>query len=220
MPSEIRSRLVVLAGLTVLGVALAGVGTALGMTAPLTNHGDNPTFAVNEENVTFTDNGNRVTLVENMSTVRSVRIDKVGSTQFQVSTETAQPLTAAERERARRIALNNQTVQSHLASLENYEVTIEPIRRLNMTSMQVASFNATKVNDSGDGGSVFKITNVSSEHEDGTVVVQRDPQYVEDRAVVRIRQPGAPERQALKYTVRVDLANDTVTGITDWEEIR
>lgn len=220
MPSEIRSRLVVLAGLTVLGVALAGVGTALGMTAPPTNHGDNPTFAVNEENVTFTDNGNRVTLVENMSTVRSVRIDKVGSTQFQVSTETAQPLTAAERERARRIALNNQTVQSHLASLENYEVTIEPIRRLNMTSMQVANFNATKVNDSGDGGSVFKITNVSSEHEDGTVVVQRDPQYVEDRAVVRIRQPGAPERRALKYTVRVDLANDTVTGITDWEEIR
>jgi hypothetical protein len=35
-----------------------------------------------------------------------------------------------ERQRARQIALGNQTVQTALASLENYTVTVDPIHKL------------------------------------------------------------------------------------------
>ncbi|GGN22203.1 hypothetical protein GCM10009021_24600 [Halarchaeum nitratireducens] len=135
-------------------------------------------------------------------------------------TETESPLTATERRRARQIALRNQTVRTGLAALENYTVTVKPIHELTLPSEQAGRYNATETDESADTGDVFTIATVTSDDGDGTVVVHREPAYVTDRAVVQIRQPNAPQRHELAYSVRVDLANGTVTMVTDWEAIR
>ncbi|WP_323192120.1 hypothetical protein [Halostella sp. PRR32] len=216
MSSEIRSRLIVLSALALLGVALAGVGTSLGMGSSLTNHGDDPSFVVTNENITFSKSGDNVTLIDNMSNVKEVRIDQTGSNQYQVRTEAEQSLTATERERARQIARSNQTVQQHLDSLSEYELGVDPIHEIDSDSMSVVSVDLNESKDDGE----YDFVAVSQENENRSVVVERDPEYVADRAVVRVRQPSDPKHEGLKYSVKVDLANETVTGITDWDEIR
>ncbi|WP_135536075.1 hypothetical protein [Halostella pelagica] len=216
MTSEIRSRLIVLSALALLGVALAGVGTSLGMGSSLTNHGDDPSFVVTNENITFSKSGDNVTLIDNMSNVKEVRIDQTGSNQYQVRTEAEQSLTATERERARQIARSNQTVQQHLDSLGEYDLGVDPIHKIDADSMSVVSVDLNESKDDGE----YDFVAVSQENENRSVVVERDAEYVADRAVVRVRQPSEPKHEGLKYSVKVDLANETVTGITDWDEIR
>lgn len=219
MDSEIRARVLLVAGLAVLGVTLAGVGTGLGMTSPLTSPGERPQFVISDESVTWSNAGHNVTLVENMSNVRMIQIEKVGSAQFRVQTEAERPLTATERQRARQIARHNRTVQTALASLENYTVTVDPIREITVSAEPTGRYNAT-TDGSVDTGETFTISNATGDNEDGAVVARREPTYVADRAVVQIRQPSEPQRHELKYSVRVDLANGTVSAITDWEAIR
>ena len=50
----------------------------------------------------------------------------------------------------------------------------------------------------------------------GTVTIDRDPKYVEDEAVVRIRDPATDE---MYYSATVDLENETVTEITEWDTV-
>lgn len=216
MSGEIRSRLLVLVGLAILGVALAGIGTALGMTAPLTAHGDTPQFVVNEDNITFSERGEEITVVENTSNIREVRIEKVDSTQFQVQTETEQPLTATERNRARQIVRKNGTAQQQLDSLQEYELSVGPVFKLDSGSSFTASVEISESSDEQE----YKIVNITREDEDETVVVKRDSKHAEDRAIVRVRQPSKPHSKELKYSFRVDLAKGTVTKITDWGNVQ
>ncbi|WP_225335057.1 hypothetical protein [Halomicrobium urmianum] len=221
MTRDIRSRLRTLIGLTALGVVLAGAGTALGVAGPLGASG--PEFVVSGENVTFSDADGDVTVVANASDARRIEIEKRGRGRFAVGTETERPLTAAERERAIDIATGNETVRRHLRDVSDYSFTVEPIRKLETTSVTNVSGNTTTVEASN--GTVYRFENGDGDEGDGgesdaTVAVERDPEYVEDLASVRVRQPETDDRTALKYTVTVDLADGTVADVTDWDAIR
>ena len=214
MGSNIRSRLAVLLTLAVLGVAVAGIGTTLGAPSGTTAEADTR-FVVTEQNVTVTTDQEEVTVTEDMYNVTSVRVEEAAAGQFSVETERAQPLTEKERERAKQIARANETVQTHLAE-EEYTLDVDAIQRLDTTAMQISG-NVTERTESGN---VTVIRYEAEETADGSVVVDREPTYVPNEAVVRLRDPTASERTELKYSVDVDLTNETVTDVTDWAEIR
>jgi hypothetical protein len=54
---------------------------------------------------------------------------------------------------------------------------------------------------------------VADANETGTVIIDRDPEYVEDEAVIGIRDLATDETY---YSVTVDLDNETITDITEW----
>ena len=214
MGSNIRSRLAVLLTLAILGVAVAGIGATLGAPSGTTADADTR-FVVTEQNVTVATDQEEVTVTEDMSNVTSVRVREAAAGQFSVETERAQPLTERERERAKRIARTNETVQTYLAEGE-YTLDVDAIQRLDTTAMQVSG-NVTERTESGN---VTVIRYEAEETADDSVVVDREPTYVPNEAVVRLRDPTASERTELKYSVDVDLTNETVTDVTDWAEIR
>ena len=214
MGSNIRSRLAVLLTLAVLGVAVAGIGATLGAPSSTTADADTR-FVVTEQNVTVATDQEEVTVTDDMANVTSVRVREAAAGQFSVETERAQPLTERERERAKRIARTNETVQTHLADGE-YTLDVDAIQQVETTAMQVSG-NVTERTESGN---VTVIRYEAEETADDSVVVDREPTYVPNEAVVRLRDPTASERTDLKYSVDVDLTNETVTDVTDWTEIR
>ncbi|WP_254831263.1 hypothetical protein [Haloglomus salinum] len=219
MTEVIRTRLFVLAGLTVIGVAVAGMGTAFGVTAPVSNSGTAGEFVVSNENVTFVGTGGSETVVTDLTNVSEITVEQTSTGQFTVKTSTNRPLTEAERERARMVAMNNHTVEQALASMGEYELTVEPVRGLNLSASSQRSYDVRI--DSNQTSGEFTITDTGTDNrEDGSVTVKREPRYVEDQAVVRIRQPRDDGRDSLKYSVSIDLTNGTVTDVTDWDSIR
>lgn len=217
MLSDVRARLLVLVGLAVLGVALAGMGTVLGVTGFATDADATARFVVSEDNVTVSDGGEEVTVVENMSDVGAIRIAETDSRHFEVSTETDSPLTDAERERAREIARANDTVARYLADAEGYELAVDPVRKLDLGSVNRTDASLSEAD--GTNAS-YTIETVTSDGEGGTLVVQRNSSYAADRAVVRVYRPSDDSRDEQKYSIDVDLANGTVTDITDWDALR
>jgi len=218
MGSHVRVRLAVLVCLAALGVGLAGIGAAVGVTELITAGDTSGEFVVADDSVTFSDGTENVTVVENTANVTAIRVEETAPGRFTVDTEVERPLSAAERERAVEVARSNATVSARLDRLDGYELTVDPVYRV--TADQMTGYNVTidadDVTNGSDDGVYVGTVNVSTETRDGEVVVQRDPSYVEDRAVVRVRQPDASERRELRYSVDIDLANGTVTGITDW----
>ncbi|WP_202614421.1 hypothetical protein [Halostella litorea] len=219
MANDVRVRLAVLVGLAALAVGLAGVGTAVGVTDPIADADAGGEFVVADGSVTFAGNGENVTVVESTANVSEIRFEETDSGRFVVSTETDRPLTPAERDRAVEIARSNGTVRGKLAELDGYELAVEPVQRLEAD--QVSSYDVTLEADGNAtaGETDVFVANATAEDRDGTVVVERDPSYAEDRAVVRVQQPDAAEGERLRYSVDVDLANDTVTDVTDWTAV-
>lgn len=222
MPSEVRARILLLVGLAVVGVVLAGVGTAF---APDDAVQPEPgaAFVVADDNVTVERTNQSETVVANLSNVSAVRIDRTNASQFTVETREQRPLSPDERERARTIALNNRTVREAVDDVGAVELTVEPIRKLNASSIVTEEYNATpqyNVTADAEGGDTFTIHLNDTDGEDGSVTVNRTPDYVDDRAVVKIRNSTEDPPDDLQYSVRVDIANGTVTDITDWEHIR
>ncbi|WP_254764153.1 hypothetical protein [Natrinema marinum] len=218
MNEVIRSRLLVLVGLTVIGVGLAGIGTAFGMTEPLSNTGTSAEFVVSENNVTLTTGDKSETIVDNLSNVSKITIEETNSGQFTIHTIENQPLTENERERARTIAMTNETVNEALDGMDTYKLSVEPIQQLNFSSSNTQSYDVAI--ESNETNGEMTIVNTTDDHGDGSVTIERSPSYVEDRAVVRVRNPDEDSPHDLRYTVDIDLVNRTVTDITDWNEIR
>lgn len=216
MTSDLRSRLTLLMVLAVLGAGLAAIGTAVGATAPLAASGPGAAFVVSEDNVTFEQGDQRATVLDNMTRIDSIEIEQQGSGTYHVNTETDDPLMDSERSQAKAIARDNATVQQALQDLDQYELTVEPIHKLTVDSVQTTAFtglNSTSMgSETAKGEETFTLT-VKDSDETGTVTIDRDPQYVEDGAVVRIRSPATDE---MYYSATVDLENETVTDITDW----
>ena len=216
MTDATRSEFVILAGLAVVGLTLAGATSALGVTE--TAAGDvGGEFVVSDRNVTYSNTAQERTVVENLSGVEAIEIGRDGTGHFSIRTEEATPLTEVERERAKHIAGTNATVRRALARLDDYDLSVEPIRELstqNVVGVTVEQSNESNwTNDSAETRT-FTVTNVTYANESGSVVVQRDPKYVPDRAAVEIRGSDGEQR----YTVYVDLANRTVVDIGNWTD--
>jgi len=219
MNQLVRVRLVVLVGLAVIGIGLAGVGVAFGVTKPIADTASSGKFVVSEENVTFSAGGESAVVVDNVSDVREISIEETDTGHFTLRTTEEGALTDSERRRAREIAVTNDTVRRELDALGAYELTVQPIQKLNVSSVSQSRYTTVaEINQTGDE---FTVRETSLERNDsGTVTIERDPTYVEDRASVRIRQPGVDDSRELKYSVTVDLANGSVTDVTDWDAIR
>lgn len=221
MNDALRSPYLVLLGLAVVGVSLAGAGTALGITQPLIQSGSSAEFVVSEHNVTLEVGGESETVVRNMTHVRDISIEESTDGRFTVNTTEAHPLTAVEREQAREIALANETVRTGVTSIDGYRVSVTGIRKINASAFETESLNMTETERvSGEYDFVIWTNGTSSEDSNGAVTIQREPNYVEDRASVRLYEGAADGEDELKYTVDVDLANETVTDVTDWGRVR
>lgn len=216
MISELRSRLTLLAVLAVFGVGLAVIGTAVGATTPLTA-GSGAAFVVSEDNVTFEHGDQQATVVDDVNRIDSIEIEQRDSGTYRVNTETDDPLTDSERSQAEAIARENATLQQALRDLDRYKMTVEPIHKLPVDSAQPTTVtgltNTSTAGETPDGAETFSIS-VEDGHETGTVTIDRTPEYVEDEVVVRIRDPATDE---MYYSVTVDLENETVTDITEWD---
>ncbi|WP_435066732.1 hypothetical protein [Haloplanus sp. C73] len=228
MTSELRSRLGVLAGLAVLGVVLAVVGTALGLPSSLVTGAPAAQFVVSDERVTLSNSSDDVVLVDNMSNVREIQVETTGRGQFHVRTREEPPITAAERERALEIARTNDTVRQYLDSAE-YTAAVEPVRIYNVSSDKLYT-DTVHLNESGINRkdtdrpvTTYNVTLVpdeSNETRGRVTAVHREPKSPDHRAVVQIRRPAAPDHRELTYTIDVDLRNGTITDITDWEALQ
>jgi hypothetical protein len=220
MNDALRSPYILLVGLAAVGVLLAGAGTALGITQPFVQSESSDEFVVTEHNVTFEAGGHSETVVRNMTHVQDISIVESTDGQFTVNTTEAHPLTALERKQAREIALANETVRTGISSIGDYRVSVDGIRKINDSSFETVSINTTQ-SEQADGKDYFVIqTNgTASGDGDGAVTIQREPNYVEDRASVRLYRLGTDEDD-LKYSTDVDLAHETVTAVTDWDRVR
>jgi len=215
MPSERCGRLLLLVGLTVVGVGLAGIGTAFGAGNAVQRPGAE--FVVADGNLSVAQADQSRTVVTNLSHVSEVRIDRTNTTQYTVDTRERRPLSPAERERARTVALDNRTVREAVEGIPSAELTVEPVRGVNASVV-----NAQAVNSTGEmaGSDTFTVSLNETGETDGSVMIGRHTSSVENRAVVNIRDTTETPPEDLQYTVRIDTANGTVTDITDWERVR
>jgi hypothetical protein len=211
MPEVPSSRLALLVALAATGVALAGVGTVVGLTGTATPDAPAGEFVVSD-NVTFTTAGGDRTKLANLTADSEVRISRTGPGTFAVETESSTPLSEADRELARRLARDNGTVSRALERMDAYELTVDPVRKLQTVELEVdqvrTAENSSAVSANGTG--TVYVMNVSTESDE--VVVDREPQYVRDMAFVQVSPPGD---EGAKYHATVDLANRTVVDVVN-----
>lgn len=216
MTSDLWSRLILLVVLTALGVGLAVLGNAVGVTTPLAASEQGAVFVVSEDNVTLEQDNQRATLINNMTRVDSIEIEQRGTGTYHVNTEAENPLADSERSQAKAIVRDNATVQQALRDLDQYELTVEPIHKLTADSAQTTAFtglnNTSIEGETAENEETFTLS-VENRNETGMVAIERDPQYVEDEAAVRVGDSATDETY---YSATVDLENETVTDITDW----
>jgi len=238
--SRLRSKLALLVALLVVGAGLAFTGNALGVSEPLSEPEPGALFAVSDENVTVTASGQEVTAVEKMDTVTNVEITEQDG-QFVVTTDRKEPFTSAEIDRGIEIAKKNKTVQTALDRRDTYDFEVEPVHKLEATDLAVTTVNdtditfdtATEDNESGsvdttdhksgdnrtaaDSDDIVTVTvEDNGSNDESTVRVDREPSYVEDRAVVVVRDPEAGERV---LSVVVDLQSEQVVSLTGWRDV-
>lgn len=207
MKDDVRLRVLVLVGLAAFGAVVGATGGALGVGGPATD-GPAAEFRVTDDNVTVADDeGRKAVIIADMQNVDAVQIADSGDG-FNVTTRESEPLTDADRERAKRIARSNETVADRLEA-SDYELRVEPVRRLNASQSAKMSF---EVNESKLGSEdTLHVGNVTVEDEN-SVTVERSPSFVSDRAVVFLERPDGNRRA---YTAHVDFDTGAVTRVVD-----
>lgn len=222
MNDVIRTRLLVLAGLTVISVGLAGAGTAFGVAGPLAETGSAPEFTISGDTVTVSSGGESDTVVSNLSRVSEIKIEETEVGEFTIQTAKDQPLTQSDRQRAQTIAMSNATVEQVLNNMDTYDLTVEPVQKVNISASSLTSQNITIEENQTNGtfGGEFIINETESDTQREQVVrIRRESNYVDGRAVVRVHKSGVPSGQDLKLTVDVDLVNGTVTDVLNWDTL-
>ncbi|SER09676.1 hypothetical protein [Natrinema salaciae] len=200
MSNDIGATLLFLGGLVALSVVFAGVGTSFGQTDPLREGGPTPKFVVSDENVSFADGERTATVVENLSRVGRIEIERRDDGGVHISTAPDQ-----QRERAKAIATANATVRDRLDEVGDYRLTVAHTYR-------VEAMNAT-ARDAGDDAATFELRrDTASSDEDGVVVVERAPAADDGTVTLQVEHADSGE---VRYSVRVDLTNGTVTQITE-----
>lgn len=221
--TDARTHPAVLVVLVAVGVSLAGAGAALGIGDALANGDRMGEVTIAGPNVTVSGGDGEVVLTETVPETSDIEV-AVDGDGIKVAEQADGPPTAftqRERERAIGIARQNGTVRSYLGTVADPTFTVHPVEKLTARELHTATvtFNVSErdgVAVSGDGVQVVNVTNVTTAESGDAVTIDREPSYVEDLAVVRIGHPG---RESARYWVRVDLANGTVTHITDWEDV-
>jgi hypothetical protein len=217
MHDEVVPRVGAILLLALVGLGAGWAGASLGVGAPLTETGHQPSVVVSETGVTVSDGTQETTILDNMTAVESLRIqDQDGH--LTVDTERAPRLTEAKRERALAIARENETVQHRLAAMDAYELTVEPIKGIPAEAMSQSTFeasytNVTAVEESEGTFTVAFDENASIERSgDGVTITPGDQRYVENDVNVEIREPDSDDVVA---EAQVNLPEERVVIVTD-----
>ncbi|ELY99103.1 hypothetical protein C482_11126 [Natrialba chahannaoensis JCM 10990] len=203
--SNVRRTVILLVSLAAVGTILAGVGTVVGMTGILAD-GQPTEFQITEETVTVTDRGETYVLTDDLSNVTSVELVETAPGKYEISTEQNTPFTDQQRVEAISLATEQDLIQQYLADKDDYEVPFQPIQELDWETDQL------RLNGTDDSGSQIHIESTSED----SVRIDREQNYAEDRASIIVR-PHATEPPA--YTVDIDMENNAVIEITDWEAL-
>ncbi len=210
-------RLVALLALASVGVGTAWAGAALGLGDPIAT-GPGGAVSVSGDDVTFSDGDREITVLENVSGTESIEIAAADG-RLTVDSEPAAPLTDAERERALEIARDNETVARRLASMDEYDLAVEPIRGIAADSVQQTSVSGSEWTvveaENGTTTRTFDVEsgNVTVDRGDDAVVISPAEQsYVDDDVTVEISEPDSG---AVRYEAQVDLAAERVVVVTD-----
>jgi hypothetical protein len=206
--TDLRARLALLAGLAFLGIALGVTGATVDAADSFQDPESSPAFTVSEENVTFEDGDRKTTVVGNMERIDRLELKRTNDRQYTIRTGTADPISPAERRRAKAIARDNETIQRSLATLDRYELTVDPIHKL--TVGQSVSIDGTVSTGDVKDNNATTYTFEMTESEEG-VVVDRDPNYVDDEVVVRVSNPAVDDSY---FSVTVDLETAEVIDTT------
>lgn len=210
MDRPLLPRVVALLLLAAFGVGAGLAGTAVGIDSPFTSAEPSGEVSVSETNITFSHANGAVTVLRSVNDSESVQITEAGG-DISIDTEPVEPLTERERERALEIARANATVQQRLAEIDEYELTVEPIKAVPADTMTEVSFNVSVENTSraNESEGTFRVDPAEQiETGDDTVTITPgDQTYVEDDVDVEISVPGESEP---RYRVQVDLKAERV----------
>lgn len=209
----------VVLGLAALGVGLALTGSAFGVGSDALR-GDGPAVSVDDD-LTVTEGTDEVVVVENVSTIDSVAVEASDGGTIRFETERRRGLSADERAQAEAIARDNETVDRALAALSDPRVAVEPIVELEADASRTVDVTGranetVTTTESTSDTFTFTVNATTVREGDGTVVVDRKPSHAPNRASVRI--VDGPEGD-VRYAATVDLQNETVTGVVDWDAI-
>ncbi|WP_128476623.1 hypothetical protein [Halorussus pelagicus] len=202
------SQLPVVVGLAVLGVGLAGLGTAIGVPSP-TADGPASEFAFEGQNLTYSDGETEVEIVNGTSRVETVEFEYT-TDGVEVAVDEQRPLSESERNRAREIALENETVRQRLDDLGDgeYVTTVDPVRKVSATA-SVSVNDATPANETvKTDGNVTAFTVSYDEKSDAVVADRVEPSYVPDEASVQFEYPDGRS-----LSVVVDIDSETVKHV-------
>lgn len=221
MTEPIYRRLVVLVVLGMLGVGLAVVGSAVGTDASVDGPSAVGEVSVSGESLTVSDETRGTIAVEDLSATQRIEVttDDGG---FDVRTESGQPLTQSERDRAAETARRNGTVGDYIQRVEEYSLEVEPIERLDADGVRNISVRGTVSSGesvaagSASGNESFIFVEPDDQDVDESVTVARNRTYVDGEANVRVYGPDGEVR----YSLTVDLMTGRVEDITDWNAVR
>lgn len=213
MTAAVGSRVIVLAVLALFGVGVGLGGTTLGVASPTPDAGQDVELTVSESTVTLSDSNRTTVVAEDIESAETVEITQADG---RISVRANDSLTDDDRDRAITIVRRNETIRNALDGMEEAGFEVDPVVRLDASAVQKTEVDAETVvvngtNASG-GASEYRLRNVTIEEDGDSVRITRDRTYVDDRVVVRVRDGSAE----LRYSVRVDLATESVIEISDY----
>ena len=198
------SQLPVVVGLAVLGVGLAGLGTAIGVPAPTADDSASE-FAFEDENLTYSDGETEVEILDGTSRIETVEFDYTADG-VEVAVDEQRPLSESERNRAREVALENETVRKHLDDFGDgeYVTTVEPIRKVSATA-SVDINDARPADETVEtDGNATAFTVSYDENSDAVVADRVESAYIPGEASVQFKYPDG---RSLSVVVDIDAGN-------------
>ena len=214
-----RSRLGVVVTLLVVGIGLAGVSSVTGADELLPGSGADASLDVSEDNVTVISSGTEEPVIRDVSNVTAIEISDQGG-EIVVDTERSEPFTPAERSEIVDIARQNGTVRDELGDLTDYEFSVEPIQYVELDSnageRTEIEFDVVETSPDGDNhtetADEYDVVEIDTDDGTGTVHIDREQQYLEDRAEVIVRERETGQRH---LSAVVDITDQRVRSVSE-----
>ena len=214
-----RSRLGVVAALLVIGVGLAGISSVTGADELLASSSADTSLNVSGDNVTVINSGTEKTVVRNVSNVTTIEVSDQGG-EIVVGTVRSKPFTPVERNKIVDIARQNGTVRDKLGDLTDYEFSVEPMQHVeldsNASERTEIEFDTVETSPDGDNHTEttdeYDVFEVDTDDESEVVHIDREQQYLEDRAEVIVRERETGQRH---LSAVVDIADQRVHSVSE-----
>lgn len=212
MTGDLARNCLTLLGLALLGVGVAVSGSAFGIDGPLADSEESTEFTVDDDGITVSDGQDEYTVIENLTKNEAVEIT-ADNDELRVQTRQADGFSDDVQERAVTIAHNNETIRQSLGNLDDYEFVIQPSYEIDHRppdgiTVHEADRNVTS-SDDNDG---VPVNEAEVEHDDtGSSVTVHIPPSSDNRVSVAIYDNAGE----LQYSLVVDLDTDEVVQLIE-----